>query len=235
MSVLSGKHASASAFAYGLGFERLLQLEEFDGITRDACQNVKPIVVFSVDGGPDENPRYQKVIDVAIHNFVKHILDALFVATNAPGRSAFNRVERRMAPLSRELSGLILPHEHFGSHLDSQGRTTDEALEKANFKMAGETLAEVWSQVVIDQFPTIAEYIVPEKCELDPESLITKDTNWFQKHVRTSQYFTQIVKCHDMQTCSSARSSYFKVVPSRFLNSSADSRCSDNGRSESSR
>jgi len=92
--------------------------------------------------------------------------------TNAPGRSAFNRVERRMAPLSRELSGLIRPHEHFGSHLNSQGRTTDEALEKANFKMAGETLAEVWSQVVIDQFPTIAEYIVPEKCELDPETLI---------------------------------------------------------------
>jgi len=85
------------------------------------------------------------------------------------------------------------------------------------FKMAGETLAEVWSQVVIDQFPTIAEYIVPEKSEFDPESLIAKDTNWFQQHVRTSQYFTQIVKCHDMQCCSNARSSYFKVIPSRFL------------------
>ena len=42
-----------------------------------------------------------------------------------------------MAPLSRELSGLILPHEHFGTHLDADGRTIDEELEKANFSFAG--------------------------------------------------------------------------------------------------
>lgn len=42
--------------------------------------------------------------------------------TNAPGRSAFNRAERRMAPLSRELAGLILPHDRYGTHLDSQGK-----------------------------------------------------------------------------------------------------------------
>ena len=65
------------------------------------------------------NPRYQKVLDVAIHHFAQHSLDGLFIVTNAPGRSAFNRVERQMTPLSRKLSGLVLPHEHFGSHLDS--------------------------------------------------------------------------------------------------------------------
>lgn len=48
-------------------------------------KTVKPIVIFTVDGGPDENPRYQKVIDVAIHHFVQHDLDTLFVAKNAPG------------------------------------------------------------------------------------------------------------------------------------------------------
>jgi len=85
IAIRSGKHASSSSFAHGLDFERLLQLEEFYNITRVAWQNIKPIVVFSVDGGPDENPRYQKVIDVAIHNFVKHNLDALFVARNASG------------------------------------------------------------------------------------------------------------------------------------------------------
>jgi len=67
---------------------------------------------------------------VAMSHFKKHNLDAIFIATNAPGRSAFNRVERRMAPLSRELSGLILPHDHFGSHLDANGKTTDAELEK---------------------------------------------------------------------------------------------------------
>lgn len=84
-------------------------------------------------------------IQVAIHHFLSNDLDALFVATNAPGRSAFNRVERKMAPLSRKLSGLIIPHDRFGSHLDEQRRTIDEELEKENFAFAGETLAEIWS------------------------------------------------------------------------------------------
>ena len=131
---------------------------------------MKPVVIVTVDGGPDENPRYQKVIDVAIHHFVNNNLDALFIATNAPGRSAFNRVERRMAPLSRELSGLILSPDHFGSHLDSQGRTVDEEMEKLNFEYAGQTLADIWSQVVIDNFPIVAEYVCPENSELKPDS-----------------------------------------------------------------
>jgi hypothetical protein len=148
------------------------------------CQ---PIVVFSVDEGPDENP--QKVIVVVIQNFVKHKPGCSFCyrTTNAPSRGAFNRIKRRIAPLSRELSGLIQSHEHFGSHLDSQGRTNDGALEKDNYRMAGETLVEVWSQVVIDQFPPLQNILFPEN-ELDPESLIAEDTNWFQQHIKTSQY-----------------------------------------------
>jgi hypothetical protein len=37
-----------------------------------------------------------------------------------------------MAPLSRELAGLILQHDHYGSHLDNSGKTTDAELEKKN-------------------------------------------------------------------------------------------------------
>ena len=102
------------------------------------------------------NPRYQKVIDVAIHHFAQHSLDGLFIAINAPGHSAFNRVERLMALLiSRKLFGCVLPHEHFGSHIDSQGRTVDDTLLKSKFKFAG----KIWSDVMIDKFPVIAEYI----------------------------------------------------------------------------
>ena len=64
-------------------------------------------------------------------------LDALFVATQAPGRSAYNPVERRMAPLSRFLAGIILPFETFESHLNSQGLTIDSDREKSNFKKQG--------------------------------------------------------------------------------------------------
>ncbi|GBN53965.1 hypothetical protein AVEN_77082-1 [Araneus ventricosus] len=62
---------------------------------------VKPVVVLVVDGDPDENPRYQKTIQVGVHHFRQNNLDALFIAANSPGRSAFNRIERRIAPLSR--------------------------------------------------------------------------------------------------------------------------------------
>ena len=178
---------------------------------------VKPVFVFTVDGGPDENPRYQKVIKVGIHHFAKHDLDALFIAANAPGRSAFNRVERKMAPLSRELSGLILPHDHYGSHLDKKGVTTDPDLEKQNFGFAGQTLAEIWSQCVIDGYSTVAEYIKPSASELSEQHLILKDQLWWDVHVRTSQYFTQIVKCGDEQCCKRTRSSCFNVVLDRFL------------------
>ena len=54
-------------------------------------------------------------------------------------RSAYNAIERRMAPLSRELAGLILPHDKYGSHLDDSGHTTDTDHEKLNFKHAGHT------------------------------------------------------------------------------------------------
>ena len=57
-------------------------------------------------------------------------LDAFFLATNAPGRSAFNRVERRMVKFSKELSGVVLPHDNFGSHLNAKGKTIDKELEK---------------------------------------------------------------------------------------------------------
>ena len=108
--------------------------------------------IFTIDGGPDENPRYQKVIRVAIHHFLRYDFYSLFIATNAPGRSAFNRVERKKAPLSKELTGLILLHEHYSSHLNERGITIDAYLEKKNFKFAGVTLAEIWSQIIVDKF-----------------------------------------------------------------------------------
>lgn len=196
-----------------------MDLKEFDPITKTGIDRlVKPVVVFTVDGGPDENPRYKNVMKIGIHHFVKHDMDALFIATNAPGRSAFNRVERKMAPLSKELSGLILPHDQYGSHLDERGNTIDEELEKKNFGFAGKTLAEIWSQLVVDDFPTVAEYIESsEKSELSEEKIFEKDQSWYDTHLRSSQYLTQIVKCEDRKCCSMPRSSYFNVIPDRFI------------------
>ena len=43
-----------------------------------------------------------------------------------------------MSNLSKELSGVILPHDHFGNHLDHNNNTIDEELELQNFEYAGE-------------------------------------------------------------------------------------------------
>lgn len=155
------------------------------------------------------------MIKVAIHHFVQHNLDAIFLATNAPGRSAYNRVERRMAPLSKQLSGVLLEHEFFGSHLDSQMRTVDPELEKKNFGHAGQTLAALWSDMRLDDYPVFAEYVEPNQSELT--NLTEKDPEWFANHVRSSQYFLQVVKCLNKKCCTPFRSSLLTVLPNRFI------------------
>ena len=152
-------------------------------------EQVKPVVVIMSDGGPDENSRYEKVITHAIDHFKSYNLDALFLISNAAGRSAYNRVERRMAPLSRELAGLILPHDHFGIHLNSSTVIINKYHEEKYFEFAAETLGEVWSKVVTDRYPVNAEYVGPksiiqETIEVSPE--------WYHLHVRESQYFLQV-------------------------------------------
>ncbi|GBP04546.1 hypothetical protein EVAR_3908_1 [Eumeta japonica] len=175
---------------------------------------VKPEMILSVDGGPDENLRYNKVVSSCISHFKEYDLDGLFVFTNAPGRSAYNRVERRMAPLSRELATVVLPYEHYGSHLDSQGKAIDSYLELKNFQHASETLAEIWSQMVIDGHNVIAECVPPG--EVLPETAQVSDI-WYRNHVCESQYFPQIIKCSDNSCCSPRRSALKNVLYQSFL------------------
>ena len=67
-----------------------------------------------------------------------------------------------MAPLSRDLAGIILPHDHYGSHLDKAGTTIDEEKELQNFEYAGEVLAQIWSDTVIDGRPVVTEFVQHE-------------------------------------------------------------------------
>lgn len=159
VAIRSAKHSSSSADTHAVDFERLFELEGFKNILYSDNNVKKPILMLSVDGGPDKNPRFHKVIKHAIQHFIKHDYGAVFVFTNAPRRSAFNRVERRMAPLSRELTGVVLEYEHYGEHLDSSKKTKNLTLEKKNFSFAGETLANIWNKIEIDGRGVLAEYI----------------------------------------------------------------------------
>jgi hypothetical protein len=139
-----------------------VQLKEFEKFSRDHLGRVKPIVVINVDNNDlENNTRYSKTLSSAIDKFKKYNLDALIILNQAPGQGLFNVVERRMAPLSHDLAGLIFPHDHFATHLNDAGVTEHAELEKTNFKMAGDVLAEVWSMNVLDEYPVVAEYINP--------------------------------------------------------------------------
>ena len=90
IAIRSGKHSSSTRLSHAIDFEKLLDLKEFAEITRCGLdQLMKPIVIFSVDGGPEENPRYQKFIQIAIHDFVNHYLD-VFLWLQMPPEEALS-------------------------------------------------------------------------------------------------------------------------------------------------
>lgn len=76
VAIRSGKQSSSTATSHACDFKRLLELEEFNEFSKTATGSVKPVVIISVDGGPDENPRYSKVIREAIKHFNEFIFDA---------------------------------------------------------------------------------------------------------------------------------------------------------------
>ncbi|CAF1359270.1 unnamed protein product [Adineta ricciae] len=246
VAIRSAKHDLSSAESHGIDFDRLVGLKEFEKAARDETGQVKPIVIVTVDGGPDENPRFPKTLVASIRKFKKYNLDALFCLTHAPGQSAYNIVERRMAPLSHDLAGLILPHDHF----------------------AGQILAETWNQSVIDGFPCVAEYINPpatsddERRQIDTKIVMDEllrqicaeeeaeeghefrvsardeyyqenarqarektgeqpkydiDEYWCAMHVLQTQYTLQIIRCNSVECCGPWRSNYVEIFPHRFL------------------
>lgn len=223
IAIRSGKHSSSTAFTHALDIERLLQLPAFAPF----CH--KPIWIFFVDGGPDENPRFPKTLQFASQHFKNNNLDGLFIATHAPHQSASNPVERRMAPLSRDLCGVILPHDTYGSHLDGSGRTIDYDLEVKNFKKAGEVLAEIWSQRIIDGYEVEAEYISPSGgagsngTDSAPRGYISEHApdflteEWKSAHVLQSQYLLQIVKCNNLQCCGQSTTNLKSFFHGQFL------------------
>src|SRR5581483_1412713 len=81
--------------------------------------------------------------------FKKFDLDFLSIRTHAPGQSKYNPVERGMATLSGKLAGITLPIDHFGSHLNSQGKVVDPELAAQNFHYSGEALCEIWRHDLI--------------------------------------------------------------------------------------
>ena len=76
-------------------------------------------------------------------------------------------------------------------------KAIDTNLEKRNFKATGEILAKVGEEVVLYNFPVVADYV--KNAAKDPLDLNEK---WISVHCRISQYLLQIVPFNfgDFQT-----------------------------------
>lgn len=127
-------------------------------------------------------------------------LDLYIEVTNAPGLSAYNKAERRMFPLSKALTGVVLPHDTYGSHLDNAGKTIDAELEMKNFEAAGETLCSLWNELEIDGFKVVAEYI-KEPPDQEIQQYVAS-AEFRRDHVFETQYMTVYMKCKDPSCCS---------------------------------
>ena len=117
-----------------------------------------------------------------------------------------------MYHLSKELSGVILPVDTFGTHLNN-GLTVDEELEERNFEAAGGVLAEIWSKLVIDGHPVRSEYV-----NMKPTDDITQFTvsaAFKSKHLIQTQYMTVALKCDDRQCCNAPKTMIGKFFPDR--------------------
>ncbi|KAG7163378.1 hypothetical protein Hamer_G004515 [Homarus americanus] len=87
-----------------------------------------------------------------------------------------------MALLSPDLAGVILPQDHFGSHLNSNGETVDEELEEQNFAHAGKILADIYGQLLLLMATQQLLKILIHRKEMNQKSL--KKSFLVPKHVQ---------------------------------------------------
>ena len=132
--IRSGKYDTSSAATHAYDTHELFEKGKISG---------KPILLIEIDGAPDEAFRFPKTLAAAVSLCKELQSEVLLHGVNASGLSAFNLVEKCMGPLSHATEGVILPHDHFGNHLSSNGETTDPDLKKKNFQKAAEILRNV--------------------------------------------------------------------------------------------
>lgn len=67
---------------------------------------------------------------------------------------------------------MILPHDHNGSNLDVE-------LEENNFGFVGRTLAEIWSHLIIDNYPNVE----PAISEAVEKNLSSREQNYVVEYM----------------------------------------------------
>lgn len=133
IAIRSMKHDTGNTFAHDRDFTKSLHLRDFKEHMLDEDSVFKPILIIATDGGTDGNPRYPNTWVAAVDCFWEPNLYVRILYTKAPGYSTYSHVDRRMAPLSKQPSSLILPHDTCGTYLDHNEKTGGRNLERTNF------------------------------------------------------------------------------------------------------
>ncbi|CAB4479452.1 unnamed protein product [Rhizophagus irregularis] len=170
---------------------------------------VRPICVLLVDRGPDENPRHLKNIKNYCQLFRKFDLDYLTVRTYAPDQSKYNLVERGMATLSGKLAGITLPVDHFGSHLNTQGKRKDLIFGKSVDARYVEELTNPFENLEFEG--TVKEKEEERKQQKKkqenendiPECFVP--WSWIENHCNLCQCSLDIKRCTNASCCRLSR------------------------------
>lgn len=60
ITIRSGKHSSSTAYSHAKDIQDMFDIEQFRDQVRSSDGKVKPVLLITTDGGPDENPRYTR-------------------------------------------------------------------------------------------------------------------------------------------------------------------------------
>ena len=90
--------------------------------------STKSILILTRYG--NDGPRLPSSSSTLFNMFREHHLDFLFCVCSFLGLSNYNSIEGKIDPHTAALTGLVSPHEHFGSHRDASGRKIDVQLGK---------------------------------------------------------------------------------------------------------
>ena len=213
ISIRSGKHDTSNAITHHEDELHMMDHPICTPYSKNPDGTYKPVIVKQSDSGPDEAARNPQTLAANIALFKKTSAECLIHYSFAGGRSAYGFCERRMAPLSADMAGLVLSHETYGSHLSKSGKTKDKELELRNFMAAQETLAAIWANTCINNHPTVTRAVAPaEKPPLPPV-----DLSWVSRHVRQSKYLTIIIRCLDPACCPPCKSPIRELLGAGFL------------------
>ena len=212
--VRSGKHDTSTIWDHGIDLREAMQTETFKHRLWNAS-GVKPCWFIRTDGGIDQNVRVQGTITMYYNIFIDYNLDILVVTNSAAGSSAYNTVERRMAPISKKLCGIALDHQSLGSHLDSNNKTVDVELEKRNFAAAGNILSEIFSEGLIDGYICDCKYVPPISKQEKINKFQDYNEEWMDKHVTHGYHSLIYMKCNDNTCCRPFRSNILDILPKK--------------------